>query len=86
MFCPQVFLKATEATFAMSLFRLLHALSTGAATFGLSQSLPKVLIVPKTSEEAFAEDAKKLCGDFDRAYEKLSDEVQYRGASVTTKA
>jgi hypothetical protein len=70
----------------MSFIRLLHALSTGAATFSLSQVLPKVPIAPKTIQESFEEDGRKLHGDFRSAYQKLTVEVDQRGASVTTKA
>jgi hypothetical protein len=70
----------------MPLIRLLHALTTGAATFGLNPSLPPVALQPKAPREAFSEDAQKLRGDFDRAFVKLQEEVQTSsGQSITAK-
>lgn len=70
----------------MSFLRLFHALSTGAATFGLNPTLPPVRdLVPKTPAEALADDATKLKGDFDRALMKLATEVDSRGQSIEAK-
>ena len=70
----------------MSFLRLFHALSTGAATFGLNPAVPPVQdLVPKTPAEALAEDAKKLKGDFDRALTKVAEEVDSRGQSIEAK-
>lgn len=56
----------------MPLIRLLHAFATGAATFSLNPILPLVsqetMTSLKTSNEAFAEDAIKLSGDFQRSF------------------
>jgi hypothetical protein len=72
----------------MSLYRLLQALSTGAATFGLSPTLPPVESVSpqKTPAEAFAEDGMKLRLDFDRAFVKMTGQIEARGQSIEAKA
>ena len=82
VWCPVVVITLP----AMPLINLLHALVTGAATFGINPVLPPVPITPKSAGEAFAEDASKLKGDFDTALENLKSEVQSGGQSITTKA
>ena len=69
----------------MSLIRLLHALSTGAATFGLNPTLPPVRVMPKSPAEAFTEDALKLKGDFEIARIKIAEEVDSRGRGVAAE-
>ncbi len=69
----------------MALLRLIHALATGAATFGLQPTIAPLSVVPKTASEAFAEDALKLKGDFDRAAVKLGEEFESGGQSIAAK-
>jgi hypothetical protein len=74
----------------MSLSRLLHAISTGVATFGLSPSLPaapaSVASLRKTASEALAGDAIKLKCDFQAAYGTLAVEVESSGQSLKAEA
>jgi hypothetical protein len=70
----------------MPLLRLLHAFATGAATFTLAPTLPAVPLTPKSSRDAFGEDAAKLKGDFDRALTTLKQEVDPSGQSGSPEA
>ena len=73
----------------MSLLRLVHALSTGAATFGLNPSLPanqtNVMPPRRSPTEALAADAVKLRADFQIAFGKLAEEAESSGQSVQTE-
>jgi len=73
----------------MPLIRLIQALSTGAASFGLNPILPplpaKAAAFNKTPSEAFAGDALKLAGDFKYALTEVANEVDAGGKSVSVK-
>ncbi|MCW5549169.1 MAG: hypothetical protein KIT44_09415 [Opitutaceae bacterium] len=74
----------------MPLYRLLHALATGAATFTLLPTVPVVNtpVRPKSAADALAGDAVKLKGDFNVALDKLQLQLGAPdgGKSIQTEA